>query len=183
MSRVRTPSWSVVWDDRDVTRDLTPLLLSASYQDSLDAEGATIELRFSNTDGRWLDEWAPSAGQRIGISMGYVGESLVRPGTFEIDEFSVGPQVCTVSAISSRGVSLRTRSSAAYESQSIVYAAVRDGTFTGNIAYTMKGAQWQARFSAGCSGKCVIANNVQGIRPGLAMPPEPLLPVLPNVAF
>lgn len=67
--------------------------------------------------------------------------------------------------------------------QSIVYAAVRDGTFTGNIAYTMKGAQWQARFSAGCSGKCVIANNVQGIRPGLAMPPEPLPPVLPNVAF
>lgn len=119
MTAARTPAWSVTWDDRDVTRDLTPILLGASYQDSLDAEGATVELRLDNSDGRWQGAWSPSHGQRIGLSIGYVGESLVRPGVFEVDEYGVGPQVCTVSAISSRAPSLRSRASTAYESQTI----------------------------------------------------------------
>lgn len=128
MTRERQAAWSISWAGRDVTRDLSELLVSATYSDSLEAEGATCELVFVN-DGRWLSDWAPSAGQRIELGMGWLGEGVtLRPGPLEIDECEVSPTTCTVSAISSRATRLRTRASRAYDGRTLrqVVSAMAD---------------------------------------------------------
>lgn len=114
-------SYKVVFAGRDVTTDISPFLLSISYNDKTQGACDEIEIVVEDTDGLWRGEWYPQKGDTLDVTIGMDGV-VVPCGVFEIDEIEMsGPP----DQISIRGLStgikspLRTKRSQAYENQSL----------------------------------------------------------------
>lgn len=80
---------------RNVTADLAPYLLSASFTDNADSEQAdSIDLELEDRDGLWRGDWLPVRGDRVTATLvteHWKKENEVEKlccGSFEIDEIS-----------------------------------------------------------------------------------------------
>lgn len=136
----RKPNIRITYQNRDITKDVTPLLVSVDYVDSVKGRADTVELVFDDTDLVWQSTWYPEKGDTIKLEIGY--ESLVDCGTFQVDEigYSINPDQITIRGISAPvSVPLRTRRVRAYEKQTLAkiaksVAAANGLTLFGNIA-------------------------------------------------
>ncbi len=86
MEKVKTPSFRIVWNGKDITEDITHLTKSVVYEDALEDESDSVEVVCENSDLRWLGSWYPQKGDRIELWIGYKDEQI-RIGEFEVDEF------------------------------------------------------------------------------------------------
>lgn len=139
---VPIPSFSVLYDDVDVTTDLAQFVTSLTYTDNLDGQEAdNLELQLEDSDGRWFNEWYPDGGAVLTVKLGYVGGELVECGKFEIDDISLSgpPSSVSVKALSA-GITkaLRTDRNIAYDETTLKglaeAVAARHGlTLTGTV--------------------------------------------------
>lgn len=135
---VRQAKYKIEYNARDITRDITPFLLGLTYVDHVKDKTDSIEVTVEDTDLIWQNEWYPTKGDQLTVSIGY-DDQLLPCGTFDIDEIEVSglPDQISIRGIAA-GItkSLRTRRSYAYEKQTLRKIAQ---TIAGRHGLTIQG--------------------------------------------
>lgn len=106
--QARRAEVSIIYEGKDITRDLAPFLLSFTYTDNASDKADDIALSLEDKERLWLDDWIPSKGDKIQASIvlhDWDEESEIKSlpcGVFEIDEISVNgpPNVVNIKAVS-----------------------------------------------------------------------------------
>lgn len=138
MTQLQEPSWTLLYQGVDVTRDLQGQYRNVTYTDYLTGKSDTIELKLEDADGRWRDDWYPAKGDQVHIEIGYRGGPSVSAGTFLLDEFEFS---ATPDEVSLRGLAaaitldLRTKRSAAFEAQSLAQVAEKIASNHGLVLF------------------------------------------------
>ena len=83
---VTAPDFAVKYEQKDITADIAPYLVSFSYTDYLGGQSDELQLDFEDTDGRWLRTWYPEQGDTVSLSCGDQFTGQVSWGSFEIAE-------------------------------------------------------------------------------------------------
>ncbi|STZ75311.1 phage-like protein [Bergeriella denitrificans] len=99
---VTRPDFVIKYEQKDITGEISPYLISFSYTDYLGEQSDELQVEFEDTDGRWLRGWYPEQGDRLNLSMGDQFTGLVDLGGFEIAEieYATAPSVVSLKALS-----------------------------------------------------------------------------------
>ncbi|GHV50439.1 hypothetical protein FACS1894216_02650 [Synergistales bacterium] len=108
----------LIYEGKDISRDIAPFLLSFDYTDKASGEADDIQITLEDRDGLWRDPWFPSKGDKIAASI--ITENWdegssrsLYCGSFEVDEIEVSepPMTVSVKAVSApRSTSMRDES-------------------------------------------------------------------------
>ena len=82
----RIPTFELIYEGTNITTEITPLTLGISYTDKFEGESDEVEIALINRDLRWMGSWLPDEGDTVELALGYEGEALLGPVSFEIDE-------------------------------------------------------------------------------------------------
>lgn len=99
---------NLIYEGKDISRDIAPYLTSFSYTDNSSDKADDISLTLEDRERLWCDDWFPSKGDKIKASIivhdwDNVNKTESLPcGTFEVDqiECSGPPNQVTIKAIS-----------------------------------------------------------------------------------
>ena len=99
---VTMPDFTIAYEQKDITADIKPYLLTISYTDFLGGQSDELQVDFEDVDGRWLRAWYPEQGDSLSLSLGDQFTGLVALGSFEIAEieYSHAPSVISIKALS-----------------------------------------------------------------------------------
>ena len=99
---VTRPDFVLSYEQKDITADIAPYLISLSYTDYLGEQSDELQVDFEDVDGRWLRSWYPEQGDALALSLGDQFTGLVSLGSFEIAEieYSHPPSVVSLKALS-----------------------------------------------------------------------------------
>jgi len=120
---VLRPNFRIIYQGKDITADFAPQVLGVSYIDKRHGEADEASLNLQNSDGRWLEAWAPADGDVFQLYYGYAGNQ-VYAGEFSVDEWSVsgdagGDKVEIKGLAAPKTKALRTPNTVAYEKTSL----------------------------------------------------------------
>lgn len=125
---VSQPAYQMVYNQKDITRDVSTCVMSVSYTDKLSGESDEIQVDLEDSAGRWRDAWYPGNGATLTLKLGYNGQTLRECGAFSIDEVEMsGPP----DLISLRGLAtsvttaMRTKTSQGFENTTLAAIAQR----------------------------------------------------------
>lgn len=96
----------LLYEETDITKDITNSLLDFSYTDS-DAESEDLQIKLENSKRLWFKEWFPNRGDKlkpeIEIYDEYEKVKKLPLGIFEVDDIQATglPNTVTIKAISS----------------------------------------------------------------------------------
>lgn len=117
MPTVPQTVFSVTYNNRNITADISRFLLSLSYSDKTQGETDEVSIELEDVDHLWQNNWYPEKGANIVVTIG-----SLNCGIFQIDEIELqGPP----STVTIRGIavgitnSLRTRRSDAHENKTL----------------------------------------------------------------
>ena len=119
---VTKPDFTLSYENKDITGDIAPYLISFVYTDYLEGQSDELHVEFEDTDGRWLRGWYPEQGDALALSLGDQFTGLVALGSFEIAEIEYNHPPSTVSMKAlSAGISKasRTLKGRAYENTTL----------------------------------------------------------------
>ncbi|MFT8210556.1 MAG: phage late control D family protein [Symbiopectobacterium sp.] len=125
---VDTPTFTLHYDQQDISREVTPYVLSVSFTDRLAGESDEVEVELEDIDGRWREAWYPGKGDSLTLAIGLAGQPLLACGTFSLDEleFSGPPDSVRLRGLSAPVTrALRTRSNRAFEATTLRAIASR----------------------------------------------------------
>ncbi|MFG8081222.1 phage late control D family protein [Pseudomonas aeruginosa] len=112
----------VMYESRNITRDISASLLSLRYTDYLSGQSDDLDIQLVDAQGRWRGDWYPGHGDTLTLSMGWHGTPLRAVGSFEIDEVELQypPSVVNIRALAT-GIraGLRTVENRAYEGMTL----------------------------------------------------------------
>lgn len=112
------PTWDLVMNSRNVTRDLDKYVVSITYEDHEEGEADTVDITLEDKEGKFRQDWYPTKGDTLSLRLGYYGSPFLECGEFEVDEIGYAgpPDVLTIRGIAA-GVKKprRTRQAKAYE--------------------------------------------------------------------
>ena len=118
------PIFTLYYESKDITKSVSPYVLSIEYTDNEHGESDELQLIFDDTDKLWQSSWLPSKGDKLKLHIGYENEKLLNCGTFEIDEieFESPPDSLTVKSLAT-GIkdSFREINSNGFENISILF--------------------------------------------------------------
>ena len=121
MASLTHPAVELLYNGRDVTADLSPYLMSATYTDRLSGEADDLDVELASPsvrDTRWLADWYPDKGVTLQMRYGYRDRLLGDTGEMEVDEIDIAapPLSVRIRALSA-GITrqARTRLGRAYE--------------------------------------------------------------------
>lgn len=142
METIRKPAFKIIYDNRDITADVSAHVLSIGYTDNDEKEADEIDLSFEDVEALWRNSWYPQKGSKIKLSIGYDDGALVDCGTFDIDEITIQgpPDTITIRGIAAGfKKAMRTKKSRGFENQTlrqIAQAIARENglTIVGTIA-------------------------------------------------
>lgn len=142
---VTKPDFILQYEQKDITADIAPYLLSWTYTDHLGEQSDELQVDFEDVDGRWLRSWFPEQGDKLSLSAGDQFTGLISWGSFEIAEIEAehGAMGSTVSLKAlSTGISKanRTLQAKPFENMTLadivkVVAARLKLTVSGSIAH------------------------------------------------
>lgn len=107
--RVPEPIVEITYNGKNISKDVSPYLISFTYNDKTEGASDEITLEFEDSELLWINGWYPSKKDKIKARIGYNG-SWLDCGTFEVDdiEFDGPPDVLKIRALGA-GVSTSTR--------------------------------------------------------------------------
>ena len=111
------PKFTVLYNNKNITNDISKYMLSLTYNDKTEGESDEIEIELEDVDLRWQNSWYPEKGAKLTVTI----EDL-KCGVFEIDEIQLSgpPDVVSIRAMATGIVnSLRTKKSDAHESKTL----------------------------------------------------------------
>jgi phage protein D len=123
---VRSPRWILNYAGRDITADISRMVISIAYHDYLASRAGEIEVELEDRDRLWQGPWYPALGDKLNLLIGYGGEPLLPCGDFEIDQLELEgpPDVFRLRCLAAYVTpAMRTPNSAAYENQSLLQIA------------------------------------------------------------
>ena len=138
MPRVRKPIFKVIYNKKDITADITPYLSSIVYKDADQGKSDSVELEVTNATGIWLDEWYPTMGDTLSVSMGFNTE-LFSCGLFQIDEveWKLSPDIICIKGIAADITdTVRTKQSDQHENKTLRQIAQK---IASRYGYTIQG--------------------------------------------
>lgn len=99
---IKTPTFTLLYNDKSATHDIAEDLIEASFTDHLTGEADELDITLADPERKWLSDWYPTHGATLAFCIGYVGEKLLDCGTFEIDEITVSdsPNMVQIRALS-----------------------------------------------------------------------------------
>lgn len=104
MNLARRASVQVSFDGIDITKSITPYLLSLSYTDSEENEADDLQIKLQDRDSIWLTEWL---NQAVDAAAGGATRSSSDPGTVS-QSFEIGDEVkITSDAVFTNGKSVQ----------------------------------------------------------------------------
>lgn len=119
---IRTPAFTLLYNNKTATHDIAESMIDASYVDHLSGEADELSITLADPDRLWMSNWYPNKGATLMFSIGYEGEPLLDCGTFEIDDITLNdaPNTVQIRALSA-GVNdgLRTVKHVAYDDQTL----------------------------------------------------------------
>jgi phage protein D len=139
MEKVRRPIFTVLYEGKNVTEDISKSLISLTYTDVEEGESDEISLSLEDTDGLWRGPWYPSKGDQIALEIGYDDGMMLNCGKFTVDEIELSgpPDTVTIRALAAATNSpIRTKKSKAYEGQTFKQIAEKVAADHG---YTVQG--------------------------------------------
>lgn len=86
MEKIRKPVYRILYEDKDITKDISYFVSSISYFDNIMGTADEISIELENRDGRWFGSWMPELADRVKLYIGYEGESFLFCGAFRIDQ-------------------------------------------------------------------------------------------------
>lgn len=126
---ISAPTYTVLYNNKNITSDISNNLLSLTYRDKTEGESDDIEIQIEDVDARWKNSWYPEKGAKITLTIG-----TLKCGVFEIDEISVSgpPDTVTIKGMAT-GItnSLRTKKSDAHENKTLRQIAEKVATKNG----------------------------------------------------
>lgn len=92
----------ITYENKNITQDIAPFLLSFSFNDNSGGNADDISLSLEDRKGTWINHWLPSKGDKIQASI-ESNQNILPLGIFEVDEinYSCPPRVLSIKAISS----------------------------------------------------------------------------------
>jgi uncharacterized protein len=146
---IRTPRWVLSYDGRNITADITKMIIALSYHDKVGRHSDEVEVVIEDRDRRWQGPWFPQRGDLVGLLIGYTDGELMDAGIFQVDELELKgpPDTFHLKCIAAGIVpSIRTPRSAAYESQTLLQVsqtvAARQGLTVTGLAQKIN-VTWQ----------------------------------------
>lgn len=117
MATVPNTEFTVTYNNRNITSDISRYLLSLTYTDKTAGESDEISIELEDVDGLWQNNWYPEEGAVLSVTMG-----RLNCGVFEIDEIEIKgpPDTVTIRGMAT-GIknSLRTPKSDAHENKTL----------------------------------------------------------------
>lgn len=118
---VASPTYSVLYNGKDISVDISHSLISMTYEDKVSGEADELEITLEDKMGRWQNEWYPQKGAYLTVKVGISGENL-DCGVFQIDEigFAGPPDQVTIKGLSTGFYGkLRTKKGYAHENKTL----------------------------------------------------------------
>ncbi len=116
---LRRATFTLIYEGKDVTADLLPVVLALSYTDKLSGNSSDLDIDLINRDRRWMKDWIPTKGDKLTCKFQYVGLTEVLDcGGFEVDDFeySGSPDRLRLSAVATSITgTLREKRTKSYE--------------------------------------------------------------------
>ena len=104
MTQARFTELSIIYENKDISRDIAPFLLSFTYNDNASDKADDIALSLEDRSKNWLNGWFPEKGDKITATIIVHDKKVeVLPcGTFEVDsvDYSGPPSVINIKAVS-----------------------------------------------------------------------------------
>jgi phage protein D len=119
---VRKPVWSILYRGQNITRDVSPMMISIEYADALSEASGDARIVFEDRDRFWQRAPLPQRGDTLQIRIGYGDASDLDCGLFQIDEIELrgAPDVFHIRAIETHVTqALRTARSLSYENMTL----------------------------------------------------------------
>ena len=106
MTISRRTAINILYQGKDITKDLAPSLLSFTFTDNAKGSADDISITLEDRSGTWLHDWTPSKGDVITASIIHTSGTKTQSlpcGSFSIDqiEYSYPPAVLSIKAVSS----------------------------------------------------------------------------------
>lgn len=83
---VTLPDVVLKYEQKDITADIKPYLVSVSYTDYLGDQSDELQIEVEDVDGRWLRTWYPDQGDSLSLEIGDQFTGMVKMGSFELAE-------------------------------------------------------------------------------------------------
>jgi len=119
MVRVLKPTFTLIYEGKDITRDLAPLVQSIQYTDRLDQSAPDLSITVEDPTLLWLGDWLPSIGDTVTLTIQYEdSQEVLNAGRFQFDDLeSSGPPNTVRLKFTATDVTkdLRTNKSEEYE--------------------------------------------------------------------
>ncbi len=119
--RASKASFKVLYNNQDITADVSDDVMQLTYSDKLEGESDDISITFDDKTGKWRGPWYPEKGSLLTVSIFFEGKEL-KCGTFTIDEIEINssPDTLTMGAIAANAIDeVRTPNCEAYDNQSL----------------------------------------------------------------
>ncbi len=100
----RTAYISLTYEGKDITRDISPFLLTFTFTDNASGTADDISLTLEDRKSIWLTDWMPSKGDKLNASI--ISEDTqtysLPCGEYDIDqiEYSYPPRVISIKGVS-----------------------------------------------------------------------------------
>lgn len=114
---VSATNFTVLYDNKNITADISKYMLSITYKDKVHGESDEIDIELEDVDALWQNSWYPEKGAKLTVTIG-----ALKCGVFEIDEIELGgpPSVVNIrGAATGIKSSLRTKKSDAHENKTL----------------------------------------------------------------
>jgi phage protein D len=126
MATVPHTGYTVTYNNKNITADISKYLLSLTYSDKTAGESDEVSIELEDVDGLWQNNWYPEEGAVLSVTIG-----RLNCGVFEIDEIEINgpPDTVTIRGMAT-GIknSLRTRKSDAHENKTLRQIAEKIAT-------------------------------------------------------
>lgn len=86
MPNVIAPYYKVLFNNIDITEDISDDVLEIVYDEGDDGEADDLRILLDDMSGKWKDTWIVAVGQTIEVEIGYSNGRRLNCGKFQIDE-------------------------------------------------------------------------------------------------
>ena len=117
-------TYKIIYDNRNITKDISDHLISLSYTDKLQGESDELSLELEDRDALWQNAWYPQKGAVIYAEIIDAGV-LLKCGNFTIDEIQMSGSKSSGDTVSisamAAGITkkIRTKKNTAHENKTL----------------------------------------------------------------
>jgi len=135
------PTYSIIYNGVNVTKDFTPILETIEFTEYLENKASEVSLTLSNAAGHFFEDWYPQIEDTIAVKLGYEEGMLMDCGEFSVDDITLNGSrsgdFFTVRALSASPESIHSEKAVQnYQGKTISYIVNK---VAGELGYSVKG--------------------------------------------